>query len=66
MNEVIKLPGKNYAVYTSSNQIQYEDKQLDLKDFVNNNSVPSQFILLSRLNYCKFLLNIFKNLTSLK
>lgn len=60
--EVIKVPGKNYAVFNSANQISYESKQLDVWDFVNNNSIPTQFILLSQLNTCRFLIGIIKGL----
>lgn len=62
---MIKIPGKNYAVYSSSNEIKYESKQMDVEDFVNNGSIPTQFILLSQLNYCKFLINISKNLRAI-
>lgn len=58
--EKIIVPGKNYAVFSSSNQISYESKQLDTEDFVNNASMPTQFVLLSQLNYCRFLMNIYK------
>lgn len=58
--EKIIVPGKNYAVFSSSNQISYESKQLDTEDFVNNVSMPTQFVLLSQLNYCRFLMNIYK------
>ena len=33
---------------------------MDVDDFINNNSIPSQFILLSQLNFCRFLVDIIK------
>jgi hypothetical protein len=54
------MPGKNYAVFTSANQISYESKQLDTNDFVVTSSMPTQFILLSELSYCKFRVDISK------
>jgi hypothetical protein len=32
---------------------------------VNNPSIPTQFILLSQLNYCRFLINILKGIKSI-
>lgn len=56
---MIKLPGKNYAVFHSSNQISYESKQLDIADFIGNVSMPTQFVMLSLLHYCLFMTNIY-------
>lgn len=38
---------------------------MDVDDFVNNPAIPTQYILLSQLNYCRFLINISKNLRAL-
>jgi serine/threonine protein kinase len=57
--EIIKVPGKNYAVF-HANRVSYESEQPDPTDFVNSSQRPTQFILVSQLSYCRFLIDLHK------
>ena len=64
--EKIIVPGNNYAVYrTSSKDISYESKKLDTEDFARNSKSPSQKAIVSQLEYCKFLINLYSHIKSL-
>jgi hypothetical protein len=39
---------------------------MDVGNFVNNASIPTQFILLSQLNTCRFLIDIIKAVNAFK
>lgn len=54
--EVIKVPGHNYAVYNGSSKvISYESKKQDLDDFRTANPSSCDGVIVSQLDYCKFL-----------